>query len=170
MEAQDNIEQTLWAYIDGICDEQTHDRVAKQIATDALWGERYAELMAFNASLTNGLELEEPSVRFTKNVMDLIGQASVAPSVRAYINPVVIRSIGALLLLSIVVTTLYAFFSAGAGAAIPVQEITIPKAQVHMPDAANFINTNTITVLLCVNVVLGLLFLDTVLRRKARHL
>lgn len=170
MEAQDNIEQTLWEYIDGICDEPTQAHVAHLIASDAAWNEKYAELMAFNASLIHGLEQEEPSIRFTKNVMDIIGKASAVPPVRRYINPVIIRSIAAFLLISIVATTLFAFFSAGTGTAIPAKEIIIPKAPVHIPDVANFINTNTITVLLCVNVVLGLLFLDTMLRRKAGQL
>ncbi len=170
MEAQNNIEETLWEYIDGLCDEQAHSRIAGLIASDAAWKSKYEELLAFNSSISAGLALEEPSIRFTKNVMDIISQTSAIPSVRRYINPVIIRSIAAFLLISIVATTLFAFFSAGTGTAIPAKEIIIPKAPVRMPDVANFINTNTITVLLCVNVVLGLLFLDTMLRRKAGQL
>jgi hypothetical protein len=168
MEVQDEITYALWEYIDGICDEPTQHRIAALIAADATWKSKYEELLALNNSLSAGLELEEPSIRFTKNVMDIIAQTNPVPSVRRYINPVIIKSIAAFLLVSIAVTTLFAFFSAGGGA-IPAREIPIPKMQAHVPDIANFINTNTITVLLCVNVVLGLLFLDTILRRKARH-
>lgn len=170
MEAQNNIEEALWEYIDGICDEPTQHRIAALIAADTAWKSKYEELLALNNSILAGVELEEPSIRFTKNVMDIIANASPVPSVSRYINPVIIRSIAAFLVISIVATTLYAFFSAGTGATIQAKEITIPKVPVHVPDVANFINTNTITVLLCVNVVLGLLFLDTVLRRKAGQL
>ena len=48
--------------------------------------------------LLNSSELEAPSMRFTKNVMEEISRYHVAPATKSYINKNIIRGIGAFFL------------------------------------------------------------------------
>ncbi|MBL7683333.1 MAG: hypothetical protein JNK00_08215 [Flavipsychrobacter sp.] len=62
--------------------------------------------------LMKSLEAEQPSMRFTKNVMDSIEGLEVAPVRKHYINPLVIKSITAVLVLCMLVS-LYMVFTSG---------------------------------------------------------
>eukprot|EP01012_Entosiphon_sulcatum_P033697 TRINITY_DN42666_c0_g1_i1.p2 TRINITY_DN42666_c0_g1~~TRINITY_DN42666_c0_g1_i1.p2 ORF type:complete len:122 (+),score=19.65 TRINITY_DN42666_c0_g1_i1:27-368(+) len=58
----------------------------------------------------DSLETEQPSMRFTKNVMDAIDGMEVAPVGKQYVNPWVIKGIAAVLALCMLVS-LYVVFS-----------------------------------------------------------
>lgn len=171
MEERDNIEALLWDYIDDTCDAQAREDITRRIATDMTWKSKYEELRSFHTGMLDGIELEEPSMRFGRNVMDMIAQVQVTPSVRSYINPVIIKCIAALLAVSLLVTTIYSFFAAGLSSVArrSVPHTPLPRMAVKAPDLTGVITGNTITILLCVNIVLGLLLLDSILRRK-QHL
>ncbi|MBS1774206.1 MAG: hypothetical protein JST82_15215 [Bacteroidetes bacterium] len=64
--------------------------------------------------LMRKLEAEQPSMRFTKNVMESIVGLQIAPSAGRYINLLVVRSIAALLVLSLVIACMYVLISPGA--------------------------------------------------------
>ena len=168
MDEHTDIDILLWEYIDGTGSAAERDRIALLVATNTEWKAKYEELLDLADSL-KAMDMEEPSVRFTKNVMDIIGEGSAVPSVRSYVNPMVIKAIAAFFALSIIVTTVFSFVSAGNTAVRVLPRVVTPKVQWHMPDMQHFVTGNTITVLLSVNVVLGLLFLDTFLRQRMKH-
>lgn len=62
--------------------------------------------------LMKSLEAEQPSMRFTKNVMDSIDGLEVAPVTKHYINPLVIKGIAAVLVLCMLIS-LYMVFTSG---------------------------------------------------------
>lgn len=168
MDEHTDIDILLWEYIDGTGSVAERDRIATLIATDTEWKAKYEELLALADGL-KAMDMEEPTVRFTKNVMDLIGEVNTVPSVRSYVNPMVIKAIAAFFALSLIVTTVFAFMSAGNTAIEVIPKMVTPKMPLHMPSLQHCLTDNTITMLLSINVVLGLLFLDTFLRQRLKH-
>lgn len=61
-------------------------------------------------NVIDALEPEQPSMRFTKNVMDAIGAKEVVPVGKHAVNPWVIKSIAAVLVLCILIS-LYMVFT-----------------------------------------------------------
>ncbi len=72
----------------------------QQLAENPVWKSKYDELMSIHELLQKE-ELEMPSLRFTKNVMEEIAQYQVAPATKNYINKNVIRGITAFFLIMI---------------------------------------------------------------------
>src|SRR5574338_166173 len=81
----DGIEDRLWEYIDGTLSSSERTRIGELIASQVEWKSKYQELLAVH-ELLHSTELSEPSMRFTKNVMEEIGRLQIAPATRTYIN------------------------------------------------------------------------------------
>src|SRR3954465_9654687 len=94
------MEQRLWEYIDGISPIEERSVVETLIRENAQWRTLYQELLQVHQSLTD-IDLEQPSMRFTKNVMEEIAKHHIAPATKAYINKKVIWGIAAFFILSI---------------------------------------------------------------------
>lgn len=79
----------------------------------------YEDLLAFNAALHQDLDLEQPSLRFTKNVMEEITRYHIAPAAKTYINRKIIYGIAAFFFTIIIGSVIYAIgqvdWSAGGG-------------------------------------------------------
>lgn len=102
-------ESLIWAYIDGNCDKGTYGYVANMIAGDAEWKATYDMLMAFHASVARDISEEEPSMRFTKNLMDTLQTAKISKPAHKYINMSVVRLITAILVLPGLIAVCYIF-------------------------------------------------------------
>lgn len=97
MNTQQPIEDRLWDYIDGISSPAEKSAIEELLASNREWQAKYSELLNIH-QLLNRSELEAPSMRFTKNVMEEISRYQVAPATKSYINKNIIRSIGAFFL------------------------------------------------------------------------
>ena len=71
------MEAVIWAYIDGTCNAAERAHAEAQMGRDAGWRAKYQELLAVHEGLKN-LELQEPSLRFTKNVMEALEREQAA--------------------------------------------------------------------------------------------
>ena len=81
MDNQQEMELQLWEYIDGSLLDAERNAVEKLIADNSFWKQRYHELLDLHQSI-NLIELEQPSLRFTKNVMDEIARYQIAPATK----------------------------------------------------------------------------------------
>lgn len=112
-------------------------------------------------------ELEEPSMRFTLNVMDEIARMKIAPATKTYINKKIIYGIGAFFLTMILGFLIYGFgqidWSAGSNSnsIIPVD---FGKLNFSV-----FFNNTYVNMFMMLNVVLGLMFLDRYLNKKRKE-
>lgn len=153
---QQEKELLLWEYIDGVCNEVTHAYVKEMIATDEQWQNLYKELQALHQSIPNHIEAEEPSMRFTKNVMEAVADIHIAPATRTYASPAVIRLIGAFFIFTLVALLVYA--------------VTITdwvRATENSPSVFQLAFNNRIFNMVgWVNVVVGLLLVDSLLRKS----
>jgi len=93
MNTQEQMEERLWDYIDGLSSPDEKSAIAALIAANLEWQRKYKELLDVH-QLMGSTELDAPSMRFTRNVMDKIARLQVAPATKNYINKNIIRSIG----------------------------------------------------------------------------
>ncbi len=107
-------------------------------------------------NLMDALEPEQPSMRFTKNVMDAIEAKEVAPVGKHAVNPWVIKSIAAVLVLCMLISLYMVFTSANT---LPDYTASISTAQ--LPEHFS-------TYILGINIVLLLLLAERWLSSKRR--
>ena len=163
METNEEIDIQLWEYMDGTCSVADMQRISILVERDALWKQKYDELSAFQASLSGNLELEHPPMRFTKNVMDAVAAAHIAPATRKYINLGIIRSIAALFIIMLTVIIGYAVANTHANTSGPslLSQFSISKV-----NFGKLFNSTTMNIILSANVIIGLAFMDMVFRKK----
>ncbi|RYD56427.1 MAG: hypothetical protein EOP56_12075 [Sphingobacteriales bacterium] len=101
MSNRDEIEIALWDYIDGTCGTNEQHRIATLIATNAEWKQTYEELLQLHHHASEVTTTEEPSMRFTKNVMEAIAHTSITPVTRKYIDLKLVKGIAAFFILTI---------------------------------------------------------------------
>lgn len=166
METQQNMENRLWSYIDGTVPKDEKTVIEKLLETDAVWKSKYHELLQVN-DLLKLSELEQPSMRFTKNVMEEIARLHVAPATRSYLNKKIIWGLGIFFIAMLVGFIIYGFgqMSWGGGT-----EGDIAK-NMDKIDFSKFFNNTWMNVLMMINVILGLFLLDNYFnnKRKAFH-
>src|SRR5215218_8083027 len=152
-----DMEQRLWEYIDGFSSADERTVVETLIRENKQWRDLYQELLQVHQSLTD-IDLEQPSMRFTKSVMEEIAKHHIAPATKAYINKKVIWGIAAFFILSIVGFLIYGFgqidWSASANAS---SSLGIDLSKV---DYDKMFNNTVMNVIMMLNAVLGLMFLD----------
>src|SRR3954463_7810251 len=90
---QVEMESRLWEYIDGLTDPAGRTAIENLIAENQEWKSKYAELLDLHQSI-NLVDLEHPSMRFTRNVMEEISRLQITPAAKNYINQKIIWGIG----------------------------------------------------------------------------
>jgi hypothetical protein len=156
------IESRLWNYIDGGVDPEEKKRIEQLLDNNEIWRCRYHELLQFHATMREDFELDHPSMRFSKNVMDEIAHLKVAPATKSYINKRIINGIAGLFLVMIAGLLIYGFAmvdwnSIGAGR---------PAFDISKIDVTRYFNKTSIDLFLMLNIVLALVLLDRMLSKK----
>ncbi len=158
------MEQQLWNYIDGIASADEKSSVERLLDSNLEWKNKYHELLQTN-QLLKSTELEHPSLRFTKNVMDAIAKYQIAPAAKNYINNRIIWGIGTFFIVMIVGFLVYGFgqmdWSSGAESKYKVD---LPKI-----DFSPFFSNTWVNVFMMFNIVIGLALLDRILANKRKQ-
>lgn len=172
MNTEELMDDRLWDYIDGLSSPTERSAVEVLIAENAEWQRKYKELLQVH-QLMSSSELEEPSMRFTRNVMEEIARHHVAPATKNYINKNIIRGIGAFflsmivgLLVFFVVTVKWSDLGRGDGKSPKVKLPTIDISGLDKVDYGRLSSSLPITLFMLITVVMGLVLLDLYLRRK----
>jgi len=157
-----NIEEILWNYIDGNCTADEQKAISDLIAGDEAYRIKYNELLNLNKAFA-GMELDEPPMAFTYNVMETIRTEYAQKPLKAAINKRIIRGISIFFVLTIVCLLVFtlANISLPAGS-VP---ISVPSG-LKMPDIGRYITKPVIEGFLFFDLVLSLYLFDTYLRRK----
>ncbi|MGK2864037.1 MAG: hypothetical protein ACSLE0_19050 [Chitinophagaceae bacterium] len=157
-------ENRLWNYIDGLSSQEEKTVIEHLLETDLDWKAKYSELLDIQQLLQSS-ELEAPSLRFTKNVMEEIAKLHIAPATKNYINKRVIWGIGFFFITLIVGFLVYAFgqvdWSAQGDARMPVDFARV--------DYSKIFSNNLVNVFLMINVILGLFLVDRYLANKRKQ-
>ena len=171
MNTQQSIEERLWDYIDGHAVPEEKSAIEQLIESNIEWRNKYHELLDIHQLMSNSLELDEPSMRFTQNVMEDIAKYHIAPAAQSYINKRIIWGIAAFFILTIVGFLIYGFgqvnwSSGGSGNSLPFNIDT----GISKINFSKFFNNTYTNIFLMVNVVLGLVLLDMYLGKKKKLL
>lgn len=165
MSVQPTIEERLWEYIDGMSTPEERTVIDQLIKADAEWHAKYGELMEVH-QLMQSSELEEPSLRFTKNVMEEIALLKIAPAAKTYINKKIIWGITIFFLTVIVGFLIYGVgqiqWNSSSDTPLPVDLSNI--------DLSKMFNNTYINIFMMMNMVLGLFLLDRYLTNKRKKI
>src|SRR4030095_4478660 len=163
-ENRNNIDNRLWEFIDGQSSIEERSAIEKLIETNKQWKEKYHELLELH-QLVQSSTLEEPSLRFTKNVMEEIAKYQIAPATKTYINNRVIWGIGTFLVIMVVGFLIYGFgqMDLTGGGSSNLNLVDFSKI-----DYSKFFNNTYVNIFMMINVVLGLVLLDRYLDSKKK--
>ena len=158
------IEERLWDYIDGTSSASEKTTIEKLLEMNLEWKARYHELLEVH-QLMQSTELESPSLRFSKNVMDEIAKLHIAPATKNYINQKIIWGIGFFFIALVVGFLVYGFgqidWNVKGDTKLPVDLSKI--------DYSRIFNNAYVNVFMLINVVLGLFLLDNYLSNKRKE-
>jgi hypothetical protein len=163
MNQQENLEQQLWSYIDGSSSVEERNTIEKLLASNGEWKNKYHELLEVH-QLVRSTDLEQPSMRFTKNVMEEIAKLHIAPATKNYINKKIIWGIASFFITLIVGFLIYGFAQVDWN----FQDDSKPLIDLSTVDMSRIFNNTFVNAFMMINVLLGLVLLDRVLANKRK--
>jgi len=150
-------EEQLWNYIDGFCNSAEKAEVEAKLVTDEGFKQLYAQLLEVNEQLEVHLEMDEPSMSFTRNVMEQV-QLEIAPvTLKTKVDKRIIYAIGAFFSITLLGLLVYAFATIEFKTKIPAMNFKV--------DIDALISPTILVVVLFVNAALLLVYLDSYLRK-----
>ena len=158
------MEERLWNFIDGTAPAGEKTVIEQLLQTNGAWKSKYKELLEVH-ELLQATELETPSLRFTKNVMEEISKLHIAPATKSYINKKIIWGIGFFFITMFVGFLVYGIaqmsFTGG-------EESTLSK---NLPkvDFSKFFSNTWVNAFMMINVVIGLVLLDNYFSSKRKE-
>ena len=164
-----NIEDRLWDYIDGSSNAEEKSFVEQLIATQEAWRNKYHELLELHQVINTSLELDEPSMRFSQNVMEEIAKYQITPATKTYINKKIINGIGIFFLAMIIGMLIYGLGQINWADTSGTSSDLITKYNPGKIDFSKFFNNTYTTIFMMVNVVMGLMLLDMYLGKKRKQ-
>jgi hypothetical protein len=169
MNTQTSMEDRLWDYIDGSSSAEEKTFVEQLIATQESWRSKYSELLDIHQLMSNSLELDQPSMRFTQNVMEDIARYQITPAAKNYINKKIIYGIGAFFLALTVGFLIYGFAQINWSDAGTSNDL-LSKYNPDKLDWSRFFNNSYTNVFMMITVITGLMLLDMYLGKKRKEL
>ena len=157
----EQIEQRLWEYIDGVLTAEESSAIEKLLQENVEWQRKYRQLLDVH-QLLNATELDEPSMRFSRNVMEEIAKVHIAPATKTYINKKVVSGLAWFFVTMIVGFLVYGFGQINWSDA----GTTNLPTQITEFDWSKIFNNTYVNVFMGINVVLGLALLDRYLANK----
>ncbi|MBA3648628.1 MAG: hypothetical protein H0W62_08760 [Chitinophagales bacterium] len=156
------IDEQLWNYIDGTSSPEAVIAIEQMLHENPDIKKLYDEYISIHQHLKS-VELEEPSLRFTQNIMDLVAFEPAPKIVKTKVDTRIIKGIGGFFLISILGLLVYTLsqiqWSHPAGSTFSFQ-----MPQVNW---SNILNRNLLAFLIIDEV--AALFLIDKLMRKTIH-
>jgi hypothetical protein len=152
------IEEQLWDYIDGNCSAVETLEIETKIASNLQYHAVYQELLVVHQEL-NTLDLEEPSLSFTRNVMDKVAFELPPVALKTKIDNRIIYSIGAIFVISLLAIFSYALATSKWDFEMPKIAFSIDTTRIFTP--------NFLLMFVIFDVALGLIYLDNILRKRS---
>ena len=175
MNTQQPMEDRLWDYIDGLSSPTERSAIGILIAENREWQEKYHQLLHTHQLLSSS-ELEAPSMRFTKNVMEEISRYHVAPATKSYINKNIIHGIGAFFLTMIAGLFVYVLaqfkWSGSSSNSTSVPSMNLPSVDNLGLEKINYskaFNSTWVIAFMLIVIVMGWMLLDMYLQQKKQQ-
>jgi len=157
-----NMEEELWNFIDGNCTPEEQKAISSLIENDAAVGAKYRELLSLNATFAQ-MDLDEPPMAFTYNVMEAIRTENAQVPLKAAVNKRIIRGIAIFFTLTLAILLVLVVSSVKwSGQSLPASL----TAHFKMPDISAGQTKVIVQAFVFFDVMLGLYLFDAYLRRK----
>lgn len=157
------IEERLWDYIDGLGSAKERSVIEKLLQENTEWKNKYHELLEAHQLLKSS-ELEEPSLRFTKNVMEEISKYHISPATKTYINKKIIWGLGIFFITMVIGFLIYGLgqmdWKSGDG-----NNLSFDLSKI---DINRFFSNTYVNIFMMINIVLGLFLLDNYFSNKRK--
>jgi hypothetical protein len=156
-----NLEEKLWNYIDGNCTPDEYQAISAQIASNEVYNYKYQELLSLNSEFS-AMDLDEPAMAFTYNVIEAIRTEEAKKPLKAAVNKRIIISIAVFFTLTILALLAYTFANIDwAGQRVPTL-----TTDYKLPEIKSFITKPVIQGFFFFDTILALFLFDAYLRRK----
>lgn len=167
---EDNIyrDERIQAYLDGLCTEKEAREIEQKIATDTAWSKSFEDFSEIHRLLQSGQGLMEPSMRFTKNVMESIEGLHVAKPVRKYLNPWINRIFAGILVLFLGACLFYALVQTDWSSGNVTIPVKVPDVGNPLASISTFFDSQATLLFFAANMVLGMVLIDYRLKQKKR--
>lgn len=153
------IEEQLWNYIDGNCSPVEKLEIEAKLAVNIQYHTLYQELLKVNEEL-NKIDFEEPSMSFTRNVMEKVNLELKPVALTTKVDHRIINSIGAFFVIALACIFIY------AGATSNMNfKLDMPKFDFSF-ETGKYINRTSLQIFLFVDIAIALVYLDGVLRKR----
>ncbi|MGN7987258.1 anti-sigma factor family protein [Pedobacter sp. 22226] len=152
-------EQQLWDYIDGNLNASDRKNIAEKIESDTEIKSLYEDLLKLNSAFGE-LDLDEPSMSFTRNVMESVASEPAPVAMKTQVDKKIIYGIGGFFVISLLILFGYVLYNS---------DLSMPEFNFNTRLNLNLDKYITPTVLysfLFFDLVIGLVFLDQFLRKK----
>jgi len=153
------IEQQLWDYIDGNLDDASKKAIEEKIESNTEIKSQYEDLLKLNL-VFDGLDLDEPSMSFNRNVMESIALVPAPVAMKTKVDKKIIYGIGGFFVVSLLAILSYVFYNAN---------LEMPQFDLKVNldfNLEKYITSTAIYAFLFADLVIGLIFLDQFLRKK----
>ncbi|MDO3641835.1 hypothetical protein [Mucilaginibacter sp. L3T2-6] len=159
------IEEKLWSYIDGTCTPEDMQNISRLIASDESVRLKYQELLAFDKEFA-AMELDEPSMAFTYNVIEAIRTQEAMVPLKTRVNKRIILGIVLFFVVSLTGFLVYALSQMDISSAKVPDIVSKVSVNVKLPQVNTHISKPLVEGFMFFDVVLGLYLFDKYLRRK----
>lgn len=149
------VEEQIWDYIDGNCSAAESAEIEAKIAADTVYQNVYKEFSELNQQIST-IDLDEPSMAFNRNIMEMIKLEAAPVSLKTKLDNKIIYSIAAFFAVLVLIILGYSVSHA---------TFTESKSFVNV-DITRFITPAMIKIFIFADILIGFLFLDSLLRRK----
>ncbi|UKT63485.1 anti-sigma factor family protein [Pedobacter mucosus] len=156
------IEEQLWDYIDGNLSETEAGVIEAEILNNVEFKAKYEELSKLNLAFQK-LDLDEPSMSFTRNIMENIALLPAPVAMKTKVDTRIIYSIGGFFILSLLALFGYTVYDAN------LSWSSFNVAQKFTLEIDHLITPLTTNVFLFMDLILCLVLMDYVLRKKVTH-
>jgi hypothetical protein len=153
------IEEELWEYIDGTCNPAECLEIQAKIASDPIYQQSYSELMQVH-QMISAEELDEPSMSFTRNVMEQVNVEIAPVALKTKVDHRIIYTIAGFFILSILAIFTYALMNS----TYSMPEFKMPQINLIKPMSAE-VTSLSIKAFLFLDLVLALVYFDRFIRK-----
>jgi hypothetical protein len=156
------IEEKLWNYIDGNCTPDEQKAIISLIAADEAYRLKYQELLTLNKEFS-AIELEEPPMAFTYNIMEAIRAEQAQKPLKAAVNKRIIRGIGIFFVFTLIALLIFTLSTVQWSA---LATSSGGSSAIKLPDLSHYITKPVLMGFFFFDVVSALFLFDTWLRKK----
>jgi len=160
-----NIEEKLWSYIDGTCPLEEQQTISRLIASDESVRLKYNEFLELDKEFQI-MELDEPSMAFTYNVIEAIRTEEATVPLKTTVNKRIILGIMLFFVICLSGFIIYALTQMDISSAKVPDIMSKVTVNIKVPQVNSRISKPMVEGFMFFDVILGLFLFDKYLRRK----